>query len=131
MVLICFAKLQQVYEEGGRFFWIHNTGPIGCLPYNVIYYQSKPGNLDKNGCVRPQNAVAQEFNRQLKDTVLKLRRDHPLAVFTYVNVYSAKYALISSAKDLGNLISSRICVLTMRYRSIIFSLLWFADDRIC
>ncbi|XP_024029514.1 GDSL esterase/lipase At3g27950 isoform X1 [Morus notabilis] len=93
--------IHQVYEEGGRFFWIHNTGPIGCLPYNVIYYQSKPGTLDKNGCVRPQNAVAQEFNRQLKDMVLKLRSDHPLAVLTYVDVYSAKYALISSAKDLG------------------------------
>ncbi|EXC20286.1 GDSL esterase/lipase [Morus notabilis] len=33
--------------------------------------------------------------------VLKLRSDHPLAVLTYVDVYSAKYALISSAKDLG------------------------------
>lgn len=141
-----FATLQKIYEEGGRFFWIHNTGPIGCLPYNVIYYDSKPGTIDENGCVKPQNAVAQEFNRQLKDMVLKLRGEHPLAVFTYVDVYSAKYALISHAKDLGNLISSLISVLTTRMslcyiKYFLWSLakkkkkrryfLWFGDDRIC
>ncbi|KAF4381553.1 hypothetical protein F8388_021181 [Cannabis sativa] len=93
--------IHQLYEEGARFFWVHNTGPIGCLPYSVIYYKSKTGNLDKNGCVKPQNEVAQEFNRQLKDMVLKLRRQFPLAVFIYVDVYSAKYAIISQAKDLG------------------------------
>ena len=78
------------------------------MPYNVIYYKSKSYNLDENGCVIPQNAVAQELTRQLKDMVLQLRIEHPLAVFTYVDVYSAKYGLICRAKDLGNLIFSHI-----------------------
>ncbi len=94
---------QQLYKEGARVFWVHNSGPIGCLPYNVIYDKSKPGNLDQIGCVKPQNEVAQEFNRQLKDRVFKLRAQLPNAVFTYVDVYSAKYALISNAKNEGNL----------------------------
>ncbi|KAH7532508.1 GDSL esterase/lipase At3g27950 [Ziziphus jujuba] len=93
--------IHKLYEERARFFWVHNTGPIGCLPYTVIYDKSKPGSLDGNGCVKPQNAVAQEFNRQLKDKLLQLKKTLPLAVFTYVNVYSAKYELISYAKDLG------------------------------
>lgn len=80
---------------------MHNTGPVGCLPYNVVYYKSKQGNLDRYGCVKPQNMVAQEFNRQLKDKVTLLRSQLPLAAFTYVDVYSAKYALIAHAKDQG------------------------------
>ncbi|TYI75172.1 hypothetical protein E1A91_D07G257200v1 [Gossypium mustelinum] len=57
-----------LYNEGARFFWIHNTGPLGCLPYNVIYGK-KPGNVDKNGCVKAQNEAAMEFNKQLKNKI--------------------------------------------------------------
>ena len=92
---------QLLYKEGARFFWVHNTGPIGCLPYTVLYDKLKPGNLDRNGCVKPQNEAAMEFNRQLKDKISQLRTQLPFAKFTYVNVYSAKYALISNAKNLG------------------------------
>ncbi|KAK8996077.1 hypothetical protein V6N11_076326 [Hibiscus sabdariffa] len=92
--------IHQLYREGARFFWIHNTGPLGCLPYNVIYGK-KPGNIDKNGCVKSQNEAAMEFNRQLKDKISWLRTQLPFAKFTYVDVYSAKYALISNAKNLG------------------------------
>ncbi|CAL0321795.1 unnamed protein product [Lupinus luteus] len=93
--------VQQLYHEGARMFWIHNTGPLGCLPYNYIYFEPKKGNLDANGCVKPQNELAQEFNRQLKDQVFQLRTKFPLAKFTYVDVYSAKYQLISNARSQG------------------------------
>lgn len=45
--------------------------------------------------MNPLNAVAQESNRQLKNSITRLRSQLPLAVFTYVDVYSAIYALIS------------------------------------
>ncbi|XVF16420.1 hypothetical protein REPUB_Repub10bG0029200 [Reevesia pubescens] len=90
-----------LYKEGARFFWVHNTGPLGCLPYTVLYDKLKPGNLDTNGCVMPQNKAAMKFNRQLKDKISWLRTQLPFAKFTYVDVYSAKYALVSNAKSLG------------------------------
>lgn len=93
--------VQQLYNEGARVFWIHNVGPIGCLPYDNIYYPHKKGNLDANGCVIPHNELAQEYNRQLKHQVFQLRRKLPLAKFTYVDMYTAKYKLISSAKSQG------------------------------
>ncbi|MBA0605878.1 hypothetical protein Godav_018410, partial [Gossypium davidsonii] len=73
-----------LYKEGARFFWIHNTGPLGCLPYNVIYGK-KPGNVDKNGCVKAQNEAAIEFNKQLKNKITWLRTQLPFAKFTYVD----------------------------------------------
>ncbi|CAJ1946735.1 unnamed protein product [Sphenostylis stenocarpa] len=96
-----FQAVQQLYYEGARVFWIHNTGPIGCLPYSYIYYEPKKGNIDANGCVKPQNELAQEFNRQLKDQVFQQRKKFPLAKFTYVDVYTAKYELISNARNQG------------------------------
>ncbi|TXG54658.1 hypothetical protein EZV62_019914 [Acer yangbiense] len=94
--------VQKLYKEGARFFWIHNTGPVGCLPYGFIYHQSQPNNLDQNRCVKSHNEVAQEFNKQLKDRIMsQLKVQLPQAAFTYVDVYAVKYALISNAKNQG------------------------------
>ncbi|XP_027153358.1 GDSL esterase/lipase At3g27950 isoform X2 [Coffea eugenioides] len=101
--------IHQLYKAGARNFWVHNTGPIGCLPYSVIYYLPKPRNLDGKGCVEPQNKVAQEFNEQLRRKVLQLRAQLPAAALTYVDMYSAKYSLISNAKKLGFEDPSQFC----------------------
>ncbi|XP_019183496.1 PREDICTED: GDSL esterase/lipase At5g14450-like [Ipomoea nil] len=93
--------LYQLYGEGARNFWIHNTGPIGCLPISVAYNKDNHNNVDKNGCAATHNRVAQEFNRQLKARVLQLRAQLQQAVFTVVDMYSAKYAVVSNAGSHG------------------------------
>ena len=95
--------MQDIYDEGGRSFWIHNTGPFGCLPYVLDRLLITAGQIDRVGCAGPFNGVAQYFNRRLKETVIRLRKDLPLAAMTYVDVYSVKYSLISQAKNHGNL----------------------------
>ncbi|KAK4754779.1 hypothetical protein SAY87_008536 [Trapa incisa] len=101
--------VHQLYEQGARFFWIHNTGPIGCLPYSILYDRSKPGNLDKIGCVEPQNKVARRFNTELKRTVRELRKQLTEAALTYVDVYSIKYEIVSQAKNLGFMEPTNFC----------------------
>ncbi|GLU21707.1 hypothetical protein SLE2022_378320 [Rubroshorea leprosula] len=97
-----FAQaVMRLYQLGARAFWIHNTGPIGCLPQQVLDYPPKPENVDQNGCIKSQNEVAQEFNRQLKERVSQLRVQLEDAVLTYVDIYSAKYSLISEATKHG------------------------------
>ncbi len=96
---------QRLYEEEARIFWVHNTGPLGCLPYSYLYHNSNPGNLDQNRCVKSQNEIAQEFNRQLKNKVSQLSTQLPHSAFTYVDVYSVKYQLISTARSQGNITS--------------------------
>ncbi|TXG55872.1 hypothetical protein EZV62_017185 [Acer yangbiense] len=95
------TAVENLYRGGARMFWIHNTGPIGCLPFFVINYPPQPGNADQTGCIKSHNEVAQEFNKQLKDRVSQLRTQFHEAVLIYVDIYSAKYTLISEAKKHG------------------------------
>lgn len=93
--------IEKLYHGGERIFWVHNTGPIGCLPLLVINNPPKPENADPAGCIMSYNEVAQEFNKQLKDRISQLRVDHLGAKLIYVDVYSAKYSLISEANKYG------------------------------
>ncbi|VAH44280.1 unnamed protein product [Triticum turgidum subsp. durum] len=93
--------IKNMHELGGRNFWIHSTGPIGCLPYALIHRPDIAAVKDKVGCSVTYNKVAQLFNQRLKETVARLRKTYPDAAFTYVDVYAAKYKLISQASKLG------------------------------
>lgn len=91
-----------MYKKGARFFWIHNTGPIGCMPIEVIRVKNPdPEFLDEHGCIKYQNEMAMEFNKLLKNTVIQLRAELPKASLTYVDVYRAKYELVANAQKEG------------------------------
>ncbi|KAL9243191.1 hypothetical protein vseg_017107 [Gypsophila vaccaria] len=103
------SAVQHLYKEGARSFWIHNTGPIGCLPDSTGTISPQPGTLDQYGCIKSRNDIANEFNKQLNESVSKLRTVLHKAAITYVDVYTAKYGLISQAKRLGWEDPSKIC----------------------
>ncbi|KAL5582568.1 hypothetical protein UlMin_015010 [Ulmus minor] len=102
-------NIKRVYHEGARAFWIHNTGPIGCLPLSAITFKARNGTLDQYGCVSFQNELAQDFNLQLKNVVSNLRTQFPSAFFTYVDVYSVKLSLIVNAKKEGFVEPLKFC----------------------
>ncbi|KAL9359176.1 hypothetical protein Peur_047299 [Populus x canadensis] len=91
--------VKNIYEVGGRSFWIHSTGPIGCLAYILTGFPS--AEKDSAGCAKQHNEVARYFNYKLKEAVFQLRKDFPSAAFTYVDVYSVKYSLFSEPKKYG------------------------------
>ncbi|XP_059640426.1 GDSL esterase/lipase At5g14450-like [Cornus florida] len=104
------AAVKFLYTEGARVFWVHNTGPIGCLPVAIVGVRNpKPGYLDEQGCVKGQNDIAMDFNRLLKDKMIQLRTKLPEAAITYVDIYAAKYGLISNAKNQGFDEAFKIC----------------------
>ena len=45
--------------------------------------------------------MAQYFNHKLKEVVVLLRKDLPLAAIIYVNIYSVKYSLFSNPRKYG------------------------------
>ncbi|MBA0575574.1 hypothetical protein Golob_025376, partial [Gossypium lobatum] len=79
------SSLNDIYNEGGRYFWIHNTGPVVCLPYVMECIPVLAGQIDEYGCYSPFNEVAQFFNQGLKKTVEQLRKDLVDAAITYVD----------------------------------------------
>ncbi|KAJ6719650.1 hypothetical protein OIU79_007320 [Salix purpurea] len=98
-----------IYGQGGRSFWIHNTGPFGCLAYVLERIPILAAEVDKTGCGAPFNEVAQYFNLGLRKVVSQLRKKLPLAAITYVDVFSVKYKLISQARKHGFNESLRAC----------------------
>ncbi|GAA0160639.1 hypothetical protein LIER_17149 [Lithospermum erythrorhizon] len=105
------TQIRAMHERGARTFWIHNTGPVGCLPVSVIKVRdSMPGDLDEHGCIKYQNNIAMNFNSKLKEKVVQLRKEFSSdATFTYVDMYIAKYELISDAKNQGFEDPFKIC----------------------
>ncbi|MED6169539.1 hypothetical protein PIB30_022166 [Stylosanthes scabra] len=114
IVEIFTKQIQILYDQGARIFWIHNTGPIGCLPVSMPKHNGNnntlvSGLLDENGCVNYANDMAKGFNSNLKNVVLKLRALYPDASLTYVDMFSAKYELISNSQREGFVDPSEIC----------------------
>lgn len=99
---------QQLYYKGARAFWIHNTGPFGCLPIATTNQPNpEPGYFDEFGCRVDQNDIAIEFNKQLKDRVIQLRTELPYAALTHVDIFAAKHQLITDAKNQGDCLISQ------------------------
>ncbi|KAJ3701649.1 hypothetical protein LUZ61_005354 [Rhynchospora tenuis] len=88
--------VQAIYDLGARNFWIHNTGPIGCLPYVLVRVPTIAAKKDQIGCGKVFNEVAQLFNAKLKETVGQLRKELPSATLIYVDVYSVKYEMFKN-----------------------------------
>ncbi|CAL8103639.1 unnamed protein product, partial [Prunus armeniaca] len=88
-----------IYDLGARSFWIHNTGPIGCLPLILATF---PAQKDEATCAKSYNeVVAQHFNHKLKEATVQLRKNLPLAAITYVDIYSVKYSLYKEPQKYG------------------------------
>ncbi|KAE9605854.1 putative alpha-L-fucosidase [Lupinus albus] len=93
------AHLKKIFDLGGRSFWIHNTGPIGCLPLILGSFPSTE--KDEYGCAKEHNEVSQYLNYRLKESLAQLRKDLPDIAITYVDIYSAKFSLFQDPKKYG------------------------------
>lgn len=93
------TNVKNLYNTGARSFWIHNTGPMGCYTYFIVGLPNVE--FDSAGCAKNYNEVCQYFNLKLKQAVAQLRKDLPLAALTYVDIYTAKYTLISQPAKYG------------------------------
>ncbi|KAL9228881.1 hypothetical protein vseg_004412 [Gypsophila vaccaria] len=93
--------VETVYRYGGRRFWIHNTGPLGCQPKELTLHPHDSSDLDRFGCLALHNKVAKTFNQGLRTLCEDLRSVYKDAVIIYVDVYSIKYSLSAHPQKYG------------------------------
>uniref|UniRef100_A0A0E0C1A5 Esterase n=1 Tax=Oryza meridionalis TaxID=40149 RepID=A0A0E0C1A5_9ORYZ len=87
---------QALYGQGGRKFWVHGTGALGCLPQKLSIPRDDDSDLDGNGCLKTYNAAAREFNAQLGAACRRLRQRMADAAVVFTDVYAAKYDLVAN-----------------------------------
>ncbi|KAL1339768.1 hypothetical protein HN51_028098 [Arachis hypogaea] len=93
--------IKKLYDQGARNFWIHNTGPLGCLAQNIAKFGADSSKLDEQGCVSSHNQAAKTFNLQLQALCTKLHGQYPDANVTYVDIFTIKSNLISNYSNYG------------------------------
>ncbi|ESQ29690.1 hypothetical protein EUTSA_v10023535mg [Eutrema salsugineum] len=91
--------MKKLYDEGGRRFWIHNTGPLGCLPQKLSMVKRR--DLDQHGCLTSYNSAAKLFNQILDHMCEELRTELRDATIIYVDIYAIKYSLIVNSNKYG------------------------------
>ncbi|ESR57382.1 hypothetical protein CICLE_v10023684mg [Citrus x clementina] len=90
------AGIQRLYNEGARNFWIHNTGPLGCIARIIATFGTDSSKLDQVGCVRSHNSAANNFNLRLHDLCTNFQDQFPDVNVTYVDIFSVKLDLIAN-----------------------------------
>ncbi|KAJ0234282.1 GDSL esterase/lipase [Hirschfeldia incana] len=101
--------IKRLYAEGARNFWIHNTGPLGCIAQVVSIFGRDKSKLDEFGCVSDHNQAAKLFNSQLHGLFKKLPQQYPDSHFTYVDIFSIKSDLILNHSNYGFDHSIMVC----------------------
>ncbi|KAL3500597.1 hypothetical protein ACH5RR_039690 [Cinchona calisaya] len=101
-ILEAFEKgIKKLYDNGARNFWIHNTGPLGCLPMSIAKFGADPSKLDELGCVITHNQASKLLNLQLYDLCKKLQINYTDANVTHVDIFSIKFNLIANYSKYG------------------------------
>ncbi|KAK4418016.1 GDSL esterase/lipase LIP-4 [Sesamum alatum] len=90
-----------MYLVGGKNFWVHNTGPLGCLPEKLGTRKTNATDFDQYGCIKSLNDGAKAFNAKLDALCQELRQQMKNATIVYVDMYSIKYDLIANSAAYG------------------------------
>ncbi|KAJ3702145.1 hypothetical protein LUZ61_005850 [Rhynchospora tenuis] len=95
------SAIKTLYENGARKLWVHNTGPLGCLPQKLALPRTNNSDLDAYGCLSTYNNAAREFNCQLSTLVDALSSELKDATIVYNDIFSIKYDIIANYTKYG------------------------------
>ncbi|CAO2173792.1 unnamed protein product [Urochloa humidicola] len=93
--------IMTLYYNGAKNFWVHGTGPLGCLPQKLAAPRADDSDLDYSGCLKTLNNGAYEFNNQLCAACDELRSQLRGATVVYTDVLLIKYDLVANHSAYG------------------------------
>ncbi|KAI9119760.1 hypothetical protein K1719_009149 [Acacia pycnantha] len=86
------VTIKDIYEKGGRKFWVPNLAPLGCSPaFRVI----------KNSCLEEANALIKLHNKELSKMLQKLETQLEGFKYSTSDCYSFLLDVINSPSRLG------------------------------
>ncbi|CAH1439477.1 unnamed protein product [Lactuca virosa] len=68
-------SIKSIHDNGGRKFWVHNTGPLDCLPQKLGLVKPSSRELDPHGCISTYNSAVNLFNVGLRHLCAQLRSE--------------------------------------------------------
>ncbi|XP_062209877.1 GDSL esterase/lipase At1g09390-like [Phragmites australis] len=93
--------IMTLYYNGAKYFWVHGTGPLGCLPQKLAAPRADDSDLDHSGCLKPLNDASYEFNNQLRAVCDQLSSQLRGATIVCTDVLAIKYELIANHTAYG------------------------------
>ncbi|CAO2192527.1 unnamed protein product [Urochloa humidicola] len=93
--------IMTLYYNGAKNFWVHGTGPLGCLPQKLAAPRADDSDLDYSGCLKTLNNGAYEFNNQLCAACDELKSQLRGATVVYTDVLLIKYDLVANHSNYG------------------------------
>jgi len=93
--------IMTLYYNGAKNFWVHGTGPLGCLPQKLTAPRPDDTDLDYSGCLKTLNDGAYEFNAQLCAACDGLRSQLRGTTIVCTDVLLIKYDLIANPTAYG------------------------------
>ncbi|MCI17010.1 GDSL esterase/lipase, partial [Trifolium medium] len=118
----------RLYDSGARNFWIHNTGPLGCLAQNVATFGADTSKLDELGCLRGHNQAAKAFNLHLQAFCSKLKGQYLDVNVIYVDIFTIKSNLIANYSKHGYAAATSVIFKPIIAVQGLNNLLWLAVD---
>ncbi|KAL6627829.1 hypothetical protein ACP70R_031555 [Stipagrostis hirtigluma subsp. patula] len=93
--------IMTLYYNGAKNFWVHGTGPLGCLPQKLAAPRANDSDIDYSGCLKPLNDGSYEFNNQLCAVCDQLGSQLRGATIVFTDVLAIKYELVANHTAYG------------------------------
>ncbi|KAK9094389.1 hypothetical protein Scep_025858 [Stephania cephalantha] len=102
-------SIQELYNIGGRTFFVLNIAPIGCYPAFIVELPHTDSDLDKYGCMISYNKAVKDYNEMLKHMLTKARKTLSDASIIYVDIHSIYLKLVHQPSTHGLRYGTKAC----------------------